>query len=72
MNLPNRLSLLRVCMVPFFCRVCAGGGEMAQYVALGLFCAASLTDLLDGKIARARNLVTDFGKSSTRLRISCW
>ncbi len=62
MNLPNRLSLLRVCMVPFFVGFALVEARWAQYVALGLFCAASLTDLLDGKIARARNLVTDFGK----------
>ena len=63
MNLPNKLTMLRMVMVPFF--VAAMVLESlpgARLAALILFVAASLTDLLDGKIARSRGLVTDFGK----------
>lgn len=64
MNLPNKLTVLRVIMVPFFVffMLTDVGGEANKWIALVLFCAASLTDMLDGKIARARNLVTNFGK----------
>ena len=64
MNLPNRLTCLRMMMiVPFVIFMLAGRAEgVSTWVSLALFAAASLTDMLDGKIARARNLVTDFGK----------
>lgn len=62
MNLPNKLSMLRICMIPVFVVFALMGAALAQYVALAVFCLASLTDMLDGKIARARNLVTNFGK----------
>ena len=62
MNLPNKLTLLRIILIPFFMGVLYWGFPGAGYVALAIFIIASLTDLLDGKIARARNLVTDFGK----------
>lgn len=64
MNLPNKLTVLRVIMVPFFVffMLTDTGGAANKWIALILFCAASLTDMLDGKIARARNLVTNFGK----------
>lgn len=64
MNLPNKLTVLRVIMVPFFVLFMLTdiGGEANKWIALVIFCVASLTDLLDGKIARARNLVTNFGK----------
>ncbi len=64
MNLPNKLTVLRVLMVPFFVffMLTDAGGPANKWIALVLFCAASLTDMLDGKIARARNLVTNFGK----------
>lgn len=59
MNLPNKLTLLRVIMIPFFVAFMLTG---YKWVALLLFIVASLTDLADGKIARKYNLVTDFGK----------
>ncbi len=64
MNLPNQLTILRVCMIPFFLIFMLGkfDGTWAKWVALIIFVVASLTDLLDGKIARKYNLVTNFGK----------
>ena len=64
MNLPNKLTVLRVLMVPFFVLVMLTdiGGAANKWIALAIFCIASLTDMLDGKIARARDLVTNFGK----------
>ena len=64
MNLPNKLTVLRVIMVPFFVffMLTDAGGAANKWIALVLFCVASLTDMLDGQIARARNLVTNFGK----------
>lgn len=64
MNLPNKLTVLRVLMIPFFVvfmitPLAEGNGK---YIALAIFCIASLTDMLDGKIARKYNLVTNFGK----------
>ncbi len=59
MNLPNKLTVARVIAVPFFIVLYLKGFFAA---ALILFCLASLTDMLDGKVARARNLVTNFGK----------
>ena len=64
MNLPNKLTVLRVIMVPFFVffMLSGVGGAANKWITLAIFCVASLTDMLDGKIARARNLVTNFGK----------
>ena len=62
MNLPNKLTLLRILLIPVFMLVLYLGFPGADYVALAIFIAASFTDLLDGKIARKYNLVTDFGK----------
>lgn len=64
MNLPNKLTVLRIIMVPFFVffMLTDVGGTANKWIALVLFCVASLTDLLDGKIARKYNLVTNFGK----------
>ena len=62
MNLPNKLTLLRIILIPIFMVVLYWGFPGATYVALAIFIIASLTDLLDGKIARKYNLVTDFGK----------
>jgi CDP-diacylglycerol--glycerol-3-phosphate 3-phosphatidyltransferase len=62
MNLPNKLTLMRIILIPIFMVVLYWGFPGANYVALAIFVIASLTDWLDGKIARSRNLVTDFGK----------
>ena len=64
MNLPNKLTVLRVIMVPFFVLFMLTdlGGDANKWIALAIFCVASLTDMLDGKIARKYNLVTNFGK----------
>lgn len=64
MNLPNKLTVLRVLMVPFFVLFMLTdlGGAANKWIALAIFVVASLTDLLDGKIARKYNLVTNFGK----------
>ena len=65
MNLPNKLTILRVIMIPFFVlALLYNGGEnqTLRYVAAAIFIIASLTDMLDGKIARKYNLVTTFGK----------
>lgn len=65
MNLPNKLTMLRVIMIPFFVvslLLDGGANQTYRYIADGIFIVASLTDLLDGKIARKYNLVTNFGK----------
>ena len=62
MNLPNKLTLLRIVMILPFLLVLYLNIPFASYIALLIFVLASLTDLLDGKIARKHNLVTDFGK----------
>lgn len=63
MNLANRLTLLRVIIVPFFVLfMCLGGVPLNYLWALALFGAASITDLFDGKVARKYNMVTNFGK----------
>ena len=65
MNLPNKLTILRVIMIPLFVlALLYNGGEnqTLRYVAAAIFIIASLTDMLDGKIARKYNLVTNFGK----------
>ena len=63
MNLPNKLTVLRLCLVPIFVVIMmVSDAVWASAVGLVLFIVASLTDMLDGKIARKYNLVTDFGK----------
>jgi len=61
-NVANELTLLRLVMVPFFVVFLAMGGTAGRVVAFGLFIVASATDLLDGRLARQRGLITDFGK----------
>ncbi|MDD6805327.1 MAG: CDP-diacylglycerol--glycerol-3-phosphate 3-phosphatidyltransferase [Lachnospiraceae bacterium] len=63
MNLPNKLTLLRVFMIPIFVVfMLVDITPFDNWIALAVFILASLTDLLDGKIARKYNLVTNFGK----------
>jgi len=64
MNLPNKLTLTRCVMIPFFVLFMLTniGGAANKWIALAIFIAASLTDMADGKIARKYNLITDFGK----------
>lgn len=62
MNLPNKLTLLRIILVPFFIIAMLVQFPFHYLVAGCIFGIASVTDTLDGKIARSRNLVTDFGK----------
>lgn len=65
MNVPNRLTVLRVLIIPFFVLSLLafdGMNQTLRYLSAAIFIAASLTDMLDGKIARKYNLVTNFGK----------
>ena len=62
MNTANKLTLLRVIMIPAFLAVLYLDFPGSRYVALAIFAVASLTDLIDGYIARSRGQVTDFGK----------
>lgn len=63
MNLPNKLTVLRVILVPVFLIFTYVSAIPYHYIlALVVFAAASITDMLDGKIARKHNLVTNFGK----------
>ena len=63
MNLPNKLTLLRVILVPFFVFfMLTDIVPYSEIISLVIFAAASITDALDGHIARSRNLVTTFGK----------
>ena len=76
MNLPNKLTIVRIIMIPFFVfflltDFVAG----SKWIATVLFCAASITDFLDGHIARKYNLVTNFGKFmdplADKMLVSC-
>ena len=64
MNLPNKLTLMRVVMIPLLVlfMLVPMGFDAQKWIALGIFILASLTDLADGKIARKYNLITNFGK----------
>ena len=62
MNLPNKLTLMRVFLIPFFLIFMYWKISYHYLIAFIIFAAASITDALDGKIARKRNLVTNFGK----------
>ena len=63
MNLPNKLTIIRTLLIPFFL-VALLWDEVpyGNWIALVIFAVASITDMLDGKIARKYNLVTNFGK----------
>lgn len=62
MNLPNKLTLLRIIMIPVFVVLLYLDFPFNNLVALAVFILASITDTLDGYIARKYNLITDFGK----------
>lgn len=66
MNLPNKLTIFRILLIPVFLVVLLApiplDSELSRYIATAIFCIASLTDWLDGYIARKYNLVTNFGK----------
>ena len=63
MNTPNLLTILRIVLIPFFVFfMLAGGSEYSKWIALAIFAVASLTDTLDGYLARKNHQVTNFGK----------
>ena len=63
MNLPNKITMLRVIMIPFFAFfMLTDVVGNSKYIAVAIFIIASLTDTLDGFIARKYNLVSNFGK----------
>ena len=64
MNLPNKLTIFRIILIPFFVFFLLAPyfEGYCNYIAVAIFIVASLTDLLDGKIARKYNMVTNFGK----------
>lgn len=63
MNLPNKLTIFRVILIPFFVVVMLWDKvPYGNYIAVGIFVVACLTDFLDGQIARRYNLITTFGK----------
>ena len=61
-NVANVLTVVRILLVPVFVACMLAGGTVWRLAARVTFCVASLTDLLDGRLARRRGLVTDFGK----------
>lgn len=71
MNTANKLTILRVLMIPVFLLILYLGFPGARYIALGIFVVASLTDMLDGYIARHYNQITDFGKFMDPLADKC-
>lgn len=64
MNLPNKLTVFRVVLIPFFVLFMLAEpiGELSKYISVAIFIVASLTDWFDGRIARKKNLITNFGK----------
>lgn len=70
MNTPNKLTIARICMIPFLVAALQAGLsenialplETARLIAMGLFILAAITDWMDGYIARKRNIATDFGR----------
>ncbi len=62
MNLPNKLTITRMCMVPLFMIALMMNTPASRLIATVIFALASLTDMLDGQIARKYNMVTNFGK----------
>lgn len=63
MNLPNRITIIRICMIPIYLVFMLSPQIIyGRYIAAGIFIAAALTDVLDGYLARKNNLITNFGK----------
>ena len=62
MNLPNRLTVARVALIPVMVVLMYVGGTVCNLLAAAVFCLAAFTDFLDGHIARSRGIVTDLGK----------
>lgn len=62
MNLPNKLTIARMCMVPLFMIALMMNTPASRIITTVIFALASLTDMLDGQIARKHNMVTNFGK----------
>ena len=62
MNTANKLTMIRLVLIPAFLAVLYIGFAGSNFVAMGIFIAAGLTDIADGYIARRRNQITDFGK----------
>ncbi len=71
MNTANKLTMLRVVMIPAFLIVLYWGFPGCRYVALAIFILASVTDFVDGYIARHYNQITDFGKFMDPLADKC-
>ncbi|MCL1802723.1 MAG: CDP-diacylglycerol--glycerol-3-phosphate 3-phosphatidyltransferase [Eubacteriaceae bacterium] len=62
MNLPNKITLARIVFIPVYCALMSRQDSLFSAIAGAIFIALSLTDLLDGHIARKRGMVTDLGK----------
>ncbi len=72
MNLPNRLTMLRIALVPLVVILIIIDRPVCKWLALAVFAAASVTDLIDGKLARSKNQVTDLGKFLDPWLIKPW
>ena len=64
LNIPNKLTVIRICLVPVFVALMAfiDVADFMKYIALGVYLIASLTDYIDGYLARKHKIVTNFGK----------
>lgn len=62
LNIPNTLSVVRICLVPVFFLVYFSGAEYSRFYAAAVYAVASITDVLDGKIARKYNMTTNLGR----------
>ena len=62
MNTPNKLTVIRVILIPFFMLFYMNFGIVGRYLALAVFLIAAITDHFDGKLARKHNQITTFGK----------
>ena len=75
MNLPNKLTLFRIFLIPIYMVLMLApiikDDTLCRIICVSIFIVASLTDMLDGKIARKYNLVTNFGKLMDPLADKC-